>query len=133
MNPAVDRQGLLSLNMGLDGDGHIAMNSYEDHVRQSILLIAQTAQGERMMRPDFGSGLSRMVFEPLGQATISLVQHTLTQALTRYEPRIDIVDLTVISDPSQPGLLQIRLDYQVRRTDAIYNLVFPFFLQHGGL
>jgi phage baseplate assembly protein W len=134
MNVAVDAQGqVTAMDLGLDENGNIRVNSYEDHVHQSILLIAQTAPGERMMRPDFGAGLSRLAFEPLGAATASLVRHQLTQALTLFEPRIDVLAVDVAMDPAAPLQLQISLSYRVRRTDTIFNMVFPYFLERGGL
>jgi phage baseplate assembly protein W len=134
MNVSVDAQGrVLSMDMGLDAQGHIALNSYDDHVFQSILLIAKTAPGERMMRPDFGAGLSNLAFEPLGSATAALVKQKVTQALTRFEPRIDVLSVDVTLPDLQAGVLQIKLSYRVRRTDTIYNMVFPFFLERGAL
>jgi hypothetical protein len=129
----IDAQGrVVSMDMGLDAQGHIALNSYDDHVFQSILLIVKTTPGERVMRPDFGTGLSTLAFEPLGSATATLVQQRVTQALTQFEPRIDILNVTTTVDPANPGVLQIALSYQVRRTDTIYNIVFPFFLDRGA-
>jgi uncharacterized protein len=129
----IDAQGrVVSMDMGLDAQGHIALNSYDDHVFQSILLIVKTTPGERVMRPDFGAGLSTLALEPLGSATAALAQQRVTQALTRFEPRIDILNVTTTVDPANPGVLQIALSYQVRRTNTIYNLVFPFFLDRGA-
>lgn len=124
-------QGELVMDMGVDGDGEIPMSSYDDHVRQSILLIMETAPGERVMRPDFGAGLQSLVFSPVSAATAALVQHQVTDALTNFEPRIDVLNVEVTEDPSQPGLLQIDLQYRVRKTDTMFNLVYPFFLERG--
>lgn len=121
----------LAFPMRVDSQGRIAMNSLDDHVRQSILLILQTAKGERLMRSDFGSGLHRLVFSPLHAATATLVQHQVKDALTRFEPRIDVLDLTVEMDPSPPSSLMINLRYRVRSTDTMFNLVFPFLLEKG--
>ncbi len=130
---AVDPQGRITLiPMAVDAQGRIAMNSYDDHVRQSILLILQTAKGERVMRPDFGAGLRTLVFEPLDAATAALVQHQVTQALMRFEPRIDVLDVRVTAPFDQPGLLEIGLSYRVRHTDTIANLVYPFFIERSG-
>jgi phage baseplate assembly protein W len=134
MNAGFDGQGrLVRMDMGLDAQGRIALSSYDDHVFQSILLIVQTTPGERVMRPDFGAGLSTLAFELLGSATATLVKQRVTQALTRFEPRIDVlaVDITA-ADSANPGQLAIKLSYRVRRTDTIANLVFPFFLERGG-
>ena len=54
----------IAFPLNVNEDGLIAMNALEDHVRQSILLILQTAKGERVMRPDFGARLSDLAFEP---------------------------------------------------------------------
>jgi uncharacterized protein len=134
MNADFDAQGrLVRMDMGLDAQGRIALSSYDDHVFQSILLIVQTTPGERVMRPDFGAGLSTLAFEPLGSATAALVKQRVTQALTRLEPRVDVLALNVTApDPASPGQLTIELSYRVRRTDTIANLVFPFFLERGG-
>ena len=115
----------------LDADGRIAINSLEDHVRQSILLILQTAKGERVMRPDFGAGLQTLVFSPVNAATAALVQHEVRDALVRFEPRIDILSVEVTSDPEEQNRLMINLQYRVRKTDTMFNLVYPFFLAKG--
>ena len=117
--------------MRLDADGRIAINSLEDHVRQSILLILQTAKGERVMRPDFGAGLQTLVFSPVNAATAALVQHEVRDALVRFEPRIDILSVEVTSDQEEQNVLMINLQYRVRKTDTMFNLVYPFFLAKG--
>jgi phage baseplate assembly protein W len=119
--------------MDVDGQGQVVLNSYEDHVRQSILLILQTAKGERVMRPDFGAGLQTLVFEPAGPATAAMVRHEVQQALLRNEPRIDVLSVQVTADPSQPGVLTINVNYRVRQTDTIYNVVYPFYIERGAL
>ncbi len=123
----------IAFPMDVDGQGRVILNSYEDHVRQSVLLIMQTVKGERVMRPDFGAGLQTLVFEPAGPATAALVQHEIKQALVRNEPRIDVLNVQVTADPSQPGVLTINVKYQMRQTDTIYNVVYPFFIERGSL
>ncbi len=117
----------------LDEHGHMSMHRLEDQVRQSILLIMHTELGERVMRPDFGVGLTGLVFEPLNQSTLALAQHRVTEALVNFEPRIDVLNVGVTVDPHQQGVLQIELEYRVRRTDTLFNLVYPFYLERGAL
>jgi len=116
----------------VDSNGKIAMNRLEDHVRQSILLILRTAQGERVMRPNFGAGLDRLTFAPISGTTFSLIEHTVREALLRDEPRIDLLELTVVADPQDPATISIRLNYRVRKTDTMFNLVYPFYLERGA-
>ena len=113
--------------------GQVVMNSLEEHVRQSILLILQTAKGDRVMHPDFGSGLRNLVFAPITATTTALVGHEVKDALIRFEPRIDVLDVAVTADAKEQGLLLINIEYRVRRTDTLFNLVYPFYLERGEL
>lgn len=123
----------IAFPLHVNENGLIAMNALEDHVRQSILLILQTAKGERVMRPDFGARLSDLTFEPVTQATITLAEHYVKEALTRFEPRIVISKVEITVNPQEPDHLLIGLQYRVRSTDTTFNLVYPFYVERGGL
>jgi len=116
---------------GLDTEGKIRLVSLEEDVRQAILIIIQTVLGERVMRPDFGVGLRALVFEPVNRTTMALVHNTAERALIEWEPRIDINNLEVTSDPNERNSLVIDLLYTVRATNTQFNLVYPFFLLEG--
>lgn len=115
----------------VNAEGEIALASLEEDVRQSILIIAGTALGERVMRPDFGCGLQRLVFEPVSLATMALVKHQVETALIDWEPRIDLDEIRVTTDPAARDRLLIEVFYRVRATNTFYNLVFPFYLIEG--
>jgi Bacteriophage baseplate protein W len=109
----------------------VELAAYEEDIRQSVLLILQTDQGERVMRPDFGSGLRALVFEPLNTTTMALVKHRVEQALIAWEPRIDVQEVSVSTDPETRNRLNVEIRYRVRTVNTFYNLVFPFYLQEG--
>jgi Bacteriophage baseplate protein W len=113
-------------------DGHIALVQYEDDIRQSIHIILGTDRGERVMRPDFGAGLSQFVFEPLDATTMHLVKTRVEESLIAWEPRIDVLSVNVSADGSIANKLLIDLNYRVRATNSQFNLVYPFFLQEGS-
>jgi phage baseplate assembly protein W len=110
--------------------GQVGMNAFDDQVRQSILLILRTAQGERVMRPEFGAGLDGLAFEPMDAVTVGLVQHRVKEALQRFEPRIDVLTVSVEARPGE-GRLDAIIQYRIRRTDSVNNLVYPFYLERG--
>jgi phage baseplate assembly protein W len=116
---------------GLDAEGRIRLVSLEEDVRQAILIIIQTALGERVMRPDFGAGLHALVFEPVSRTTMALVENTVRRALIEWEPRIDIARISVTTDENERNRLLIELSYTVRATNTQFNLVYPFFLLEG--
>lgn len=112
--------------------GIVGANAYENQVKQSILLILQTAPGERMMRPDFGAGMETLAFEPINAVTAALVQHRVKETLVRSEPRINVLAVNVSTAPSE-GKLSADIQYRVTRTGSVFNLVYPFYIERGGL
>ena len=112
-------------------DRNIAMSQFEDDIREAILIILGTAKGERVMRPDFGCGIHDLVFAPINTATITLVQNSVREALTVYEPRIELMRVEVLSDRADEGKLLVDMDYRVRSTNNRFNLVYPFYLKEG--
>ncbi len=113
-----------------DATGEVDTARHEEDVRQAVWIILGTAQGERVMRPDFGAGLHALAFEPINTSTIALVKHRVEEALVTWEPRIDSITVSVTAEPPR-GRLMIEVCYRVRETNALYNLVYPFFLNEG--
>lgn len=114
-----------------DSNGRIAYVAGEDAIEEAIEIILGTSPGERVMRPELGCGIWELVMEPNTSQLHGRVQVRVRQALTRWEPRIDVLDVRVESPPEQKNLLLIRIDYRIRANNAAYNMVYPFFLQEG--
>ncbi|HET6214417.1 MAG TPA: GPW/gp25 family protein [Micromonosporaceae bacterium] len=104
--------------------GAVAMVGGDDSIRQAIVLLLCTMPGERLMRPEYGSYLHRLVFAPNDQTTAGLAIHYVRSALTRWEPRVEIVALDAEADPDVPERLHISLQYRVRATLATEQLEF---------
>ncbi len=110
-------------------DGRIAPASGEESISQSIWLILATAKGERVMRPNFGCGIHDLVFAVNNAAAAARGAQEVRQALTLWEPRIDLLDVQVTPQPGEPNVLLIRIEYRVRTTNNVFNLVYPFYLE----
>lgn len=80
------------------------------------------------MRPDFGCGIHDLVFAVTNQATCDRAASEVRDALARWEPRIDVEEVRVW--PSAEGTrLFIHVRYQIRATNNVFNLVYPFYLE----
>ncbi len=118
----------------VDINGAIKPAAYEESVRQSIWIILGTAKGERIMRPDFGCGIYDLVFEMNTAATAGKISQAVREALLKFEPRIDVLDIQVTPQSDREGAkLLISLDYQVRATNNVFNLVYPFYLERSAV
>jgi uncharacterized protein len=118
--------------LGGEAGGAPSRDEDAEKIRQSLWLLLSTAQGERLMLPDFGCGIHDLVFEPNTAALRGTVQVKVMEALQRWEPRIDVLDVLVNSPPEELNLLNIRIDYRIRSNNSFYNLVYPFFITEGA-
>jgi phage baseplate assembly protein W len=116
--------------VGSDGGNAIVM--YDDDVKQSIRIILGTDQGERVMRPDFGAGLRSFIFGPVNSTILQRIKTRVQDALTTWEPRIDVLQVTVTFAAGDRSALLIDITYRVRSTNTLQNLVYPFYLQEGS-
>ena len=121
----------VNLHTESDNTVKIQLAEYEESVRQAIWIILGTAKGERAMRPEFGCGIYDLVFELNSASTAGRVAQAVRDALLAFEPRIDVHDVQV---QSQNGgeLLLISIDYEVRATNNVFNLVYPFYLERSA-
>jgi uncharacterized protein len=113
----------------LDPTGEIKTASHEQDISESIRIILATANGERVMRPTFGCGIHEMVFAVISMATIGQVEVLVTEALTTWEPRIEIDAVKASTEEAHEGRLLVEIKYRVRATNTPFNLVYPFYLK----
>jgi phage baseplate assembly protein W len=105
--------------------GRISMVEEDASVRQAILLLLSTVPGERVMRPDYGCALERLVFSPNDGTTAGLAIHYVRQALGRWEPRIDVLRLDAERNEADPTRLDLILEYRVRATQREGRMAVP--------
>jgi len=60
------------------------------------------------------------------------VRSTVEEALRRCEARIDVLGVNVDEAPSIDGQLVVEIEYRVRNTNQLGNVVFPFYFREGG-
>jgi phage baseplate assembly protein W len=109
--------------------GRILLAAGAADIRQAILLILQTAPGERVMLPGFGCRINELVFADGNASTASLAQLYVRLALERWEPRIQVTTVDVVVSGEQRNCLQVTVHYLIRDRNQPDNLVYPFFLK----
>ena len=95
-------------------------------------IILETSPGDRVMRPNFGCGIHDLVFEALDTTTVQRIRSTVEEALRRCEARIDVLSVEVDESATSEGKLLVEIEYRVRKTNQVGNLVFPFYFREGG-
>ncbi len=104
---------------------------YETDISEAIMIILRTTPYERLMRPEFGCGISKYVFDVVNTSSIAMITSSIKSAITRYEPRVIVDVVKTDSSRIDEGLLQINISYTVSSTNARANMVYPFYLTEG--
>lgn len=115
-----------------DGNGVLRYSNGNENVAQSLRLLLMTSLGERLMRPDFGCAVPRLVFAPGTVQFINLLETTVREAVIEWEPRVELVDVIAELDSEDATHATIDVSYLIRRTNTKQNLVFPFYLAQAG-
>jgi phage baseplate assembly protein W len=114
-------------------DYTLEMVSDDDDIHESLWILFSTRLGERIMEPEYGSGLWRMVFRAMTTTLMSQMKAMVQQAILNWEPRIDVDEVKVEPDATVKGLVLIDVTYTIRKTNTRSNLVYPFYLTEATI
>ena len=99
-----------------DSRGRSALTGYDEHVRDMIEQLLFTSPGERVNRPEFGSGVLQLVFGPASPEIAATLEFTTQAALQRWLG--DVIDVEELVVEAEEATLRITLRYTVLRTGA---------------
>ena len=112
----------------VDSAGKIKLVTGNEDIEQAIHIILDTSPGERVMRPLFGCRAKEMVFDSIRPETMTLMADAVQQALTLWEPRIMVQNVTVERDQKVDTALVCKIEYVINTTHDNRNIVHPFYI-----
>ncbi len=101
-------------------------------MKEAIRILLQTHLRERAMRPNWGVGVDRHIFQPASRETCFRIAADVERAIVRWEPRAIVEQVEATPASEGAPRIDVRIDFRVdphRRPDS---LVFPFYLEEGG-
>jgi phage baseplate assembly protein W len=117
----------LGFPLQVNVQGGMQLSTGTPNIEESMVIILRTDLGERVYRPNFGSRLSELVFEPMNVQTLMLIRLYVEQALEMWEPRIILKEVRADPDPIR-GRVDIEIVYQPKNSLDTRSLVYPFYL-----
>jgi len=109
--------------------GGISSSQLEENVRESIFIVLGTAPGERVQRKDFGCRIHDLMFAPNNTITAARAEYFCEEALYKYEPRVEELEVKAAPNRDEPNRLDIRITYKIIGQTHVKNLVYPFYLR----
>lgn len=105
-----------------DNRGHTATTDNDDHIRDMIEQFLFTSTGERVNRPEFGSGLLQLIFSPNSPELASTLQFTVQAGLQQWLG--DVIEVQALEVISEDAKLQVEISYMVRRSQELRSTTF---------
>lgn len=100
----------------VDGRGRTAQATEDEYVRQLVEQVLFTNPGERVNRPDLGTGLAGLVFEPSGEELSAAVEYVVQGGLQRWLGDVIQVEDVAVSADDGDGVLTVSVSYIALRT-----------------
>lgn len=73
----------------------------EEAIKRSVRNLVLTNRNERFFKPNISGGIRNLLFEPATPVTATLIQQQIIDVITENEPRVSLVDVTVIASLDQ--------------------------------
>lgn len=118
----------LAFPLHLTDQSRMAMVSDDANLRRSMRIIIFTRLGERVMRPRFGCEIHNLIFHPCNDQTAALAERYVKEALNMWEPRIDVMNVSVDFGDTGVGEMFINVSYRAKSSHDARSLVFPYYL-----
>jgi phage baseplate assembly protein W len=115
----------------VNAKGGLSYSDGPDRIRDAIWIVLGTSHGERLMRLDFGAGANDYVFDSNSDVVRTQCAAAIREALAKWEPRIDLVNV-IVKDGVEPSQVLVAIDYRIRSTNELFNLVYPLYVQEGA-
>lgn len=114
--------GSIASPYAIDGSGRTAGSDPAAHLRGLIESVLFTAPGERVMRPNFGCGLLRLVFAPNSDQLAATLKVLATSSLTQWLG--DLIEVADVQIDNQDSTLSVAVSYVVRSTNETADATF---------
>lgn len=107
------------------------MVSKEDDIHESLNILMRTNPGERLMKPDYGCGIHKFLFDSITNSKRHLLKEVIRTAIVKYEPRITVNEIIIDDSNNLDGIVNIEIKYTIKSNNNRFNLVFPYYKEEG--
>ena len=109
----------------------VEMLEQEADIASSLEILLSTAQGERVLLPEYGCNLDELVFENLDTRMKTLMADKVESAILYHEPRIELESVSLDDSRELEGVVLIEVVYRVKSTNSRFNFVYPYYKLEG--
>lgn len=117
----------------VDLDGAFSVNpktrdvaaKYDDNaIRGALRNLIHTKHYDRPFQPQIGCQLHNLLFENMDAFTLSVAERTIREAITKFEPRVDLLNVSVVARESNELFIEVVYKIKNSPTPSVFTTTF---------
>jgi phage baseplate assembly protein W len=122
----LDKNRAIGISLPFNAGG-VFKSTYatKDQIKSNLINLLLTYKGERIMNPEFGADLPRLIFEPLDDNIISRIEKQIIDNVTVYIPEITLTNIQITPDIDNNSIY-INIEYKIILSGTIDNIIIDF-------
>ena len=122
----LDKNKAVGISLPFNGGGVFNKTfSVKDQIKFNLINLLLTYKGERILNPEFGADLPRLVFDQINEETYKKIQNQIINSVTNYIPEIILTDILITPDTDH-NTLYISVSYQIKLSGKTDNIIIDF-------
>jgi phage baseplate assembly protein W len=122
----LDKNKAVGISLPFNGSGVFNKTySTQDQIKSNLINLLLTYKGERILNPNFGADLPKLLFEPISDSTYKKIQDQIISNVETYVPEIILTDITINPD-SDNNTLYVSVSYQLKISGKSDKIIIDF-------
>ena len=122
----LDKNKAIGVSIPFNGGGVFKSTfSTKDQIKSNLINLLLTYKGERVLNPQFGADLPRLLFEPINNETLLNIENQIVTSVSTYIPEITITNIEITPDTDK-NTIYINIIYQLKLSGTTDNIIIDF-------
>ena len=122
----LDKNKAIGVSIPFNGGGVFKSTfSTKDQIKSNLINLLLTYKGERVLNPQFGADLPRLLFEPINNETLLKIENQIVTSVSTYIPEITITNIEITPDTDK-NTIYVNVIYQLKLSGTTDNIIIDF-------
>ena len=122
----LDKNKAIGVSIPFNGGGVFKSTfSTKDQIKSNLINLLLTYKGERVLNPQFGADLPRLLFEPINNDTLIKIENQIVTSVSTYIPEITITNIEITPDTDK-NTIYVNVIYQLKLSGTTDNIIIDF-------
>ena len=122
----LDKNKAIGVSIPFNGGGVFKSTfSTKDQIKSNLINLLLTYKGERVLNPQFGADLPRLLFEPINNETLLKIENQIVTSVSTYIPEITITNIEITPDTDK-NTIYVNVMYQLKLSGTTDNIIIDF-------